>query len=77
MSTLMPSKAPQPDYAIRRAVLDDIRSQYLTNVVGVRSRFAAGIGLPPADYINQELMRLGLSWRVGAVHGGRCEFRNI
>jgi hypothetical protein len=61
----------------RRSVLRDIAEQYRTDVVGVRSRFLAGMELPPAEFINDELQRQGASWRVGKVAGGKCDFIEV
>ena len=61
----------------RRAMLHDIAEQYRADVVGVRSRFLAGVELPPAEFINGELQRQGVSWRVGKVAGSKCDFIEV
>jgi hypothetical protein len=68
---------PEPVGIERRNVLRDITEQYLTNVVGVRSRFLADLELPPAEFINDELQRQGALWRVGKVAGRKCDFIEI
>jgi hypothetical protein len=68
---------PEPAGSDRRDVLRGIAEQYRTDVVGVRSRFLAGMDLPPAEFINDELQRQGASWRVGKVAGGKCEFVEV
>lgn len=60
----------------RHTLLGEIAEHYLETIVGVRPRFARGFGLPPADFINEELQRRGVSWRVQRVNGVRCEFRD-
>jgi hypothetical protein len=68
---------PESAGSERRDVLRNIAEQYRTDVVGVRSRFLAGMELPPAEFINDELQRQGVSWRVGKVVGGKCEFVDV
>jgi hypothetical protein len=71
------AKRADDQWVQRRAVLNDITEQYSETVVGIRGRFLFGRGLPPADFINTELERLGASWRVRNVAGERCEFVDI
>jgi hypothetical protein len=73
------TKAFKPESAgiERRNTLRDIAEQYRTDVVGVRSRFLAGLELPPAEFINDQLKRQGASWRVGKVAGGKCDFIDV
>jgi hypothetical protein len=61
----------------RTAVLNEITEHYLETVVGIRGRFLVGRALPPADFINAELARRGIGWRVRNVAGERCEFLEI
>jgi hypothetical protein len=71
------TSGPEASRVDRRTVLRDIAEQYRTDVVGVRSRFLAGLDLPPAEFINDELQRQGASWRVGRVAGGKCDFIEV
>ena len=71
------TSGPEASRIDRRTVLRDIAEQYRTDVVGVRSRFLAGLDLPPAEFINDELQRQGASWRVGRVAGGKCDFIEV
>jgi hypothetical protein len=73
----MGKSGPEAFRVDRRTVLRDIAEQYRTDVVGVRSRFLAGLDLPPAEFINDELQRQGASWRVGRVAGGKCDFIEV
>ena len=79
MSIISSALAKRADdtWAQRRVVLSDITEQYSEAVVGIRGRFLFGRGLPPADFINTELERLGMSWRVRNVSGERCEFVDL
>jgi hypothetical protein len=76
MSTKIFSK-PESAGGDRRNTLHDIAERYRTDVVGVRSRFLAGVELPPAEFINDELQRQGASWRVGKVAGSKCDFIEV
>jgi hypothetical protein len=71
------AKRTDDTWTQRQAVLSDVAEQYLETVVGVRSRFLVGRALPPADFINTELERRGVNWRVRNVAGERCEFLEI
>jgi hypothetical protein len=50
--------------ARKREVLFEIEEEFRATVVGVKSRFLAGMHRAPADYINTELQRRGEVWRV-------------
>jgi hypothetical protein len=71
------AKRADDTWAQRRAVLSDITEQYSETVVGIRGRFLVGHGLPPAEFINTELERMGAGWRVRNVAGEKCEFVDL
>lgn len=53
-----------PMDAHQREVLAEIEDHFRSTVVGVKSRFLAGLHRAPADFINDELQRRGEAWRV-------------
>ena len=53
-----------PMDARQREILFEIEEHFRSTVVGVKSRFLAGLHRPPSDFINSELQRRGEAWRV-------------
>jgi hypothetical protein len=60
----MHSDETSSSQAARRRLLEDIADYYRETVVGVRSRFMAGMAQPPLAFVNRELERRGEGWRV-------------
>jgi len=64
--------------AERQALLEVLTQQYIrSNPEGLSARAKVGLELPPAEWINAELAKLGEHWRVRDVRGNECEIVNL
>jgi hypothetical protein len=57
----------------RDAILAKITHLYILSHDGISPRMAAGLELPPSDFVNAELAKMGLDWRVGKTEGAKVE----
>ena len=69
-----PPTPPSPSVAAQqRDVLRQLTQLYILSHDGISPRMAAGLELPPADFINAELERQHAVWRVSKVDGAEAE----
>jgi hypothetical protein len=69
-----PSSPPSED---RRAILAQIRQLYVLSHDRITSELAAGLALPPTDYINDQLAKLHEGWRVRSTDGPNAEIYEL
>lgn len=61
----------------RAAILSKLTNLYILSHDGISPRMAAGMELPSADFLNAELERQGVKWRVRSVNGPNAETYDI
>lgn len=61
----------------RQSILRQLTELYMMSNDGISSRMAAGMELPPADFLNEELEKLGESWRVHSVNGQNADIYEL
>ena len=57
----------------RAGVLRQLTQLFILSSDGISSRMMAGMELPPAEFLNAELARMGERWRVRNVEGAGAE----
>lgn len=61
----------------RAAVLRQLTHLYILSNGGISSRMMAGLELPPEEFLNKELERQGLPWRVRNVSGANADTYDV
>lgn len=61
----------------RGAVLGQLTQLYVLGHDGITPRMAAGMELPPVEFLNAELEKQHATWRVSATDGPRASFYDL
>lgn len=61
----------------RQAVLGQLTNLYILSHDGITPRMMAGMELPNAEFLNEELAKQGANWRVRNVQGATAEIYEL
>lgn len=79
---VVPHPAPPADDPARKsdqrsATLSRLTNLYMMSTDGISPAMAAGFQMPPEAWLNEQLEKMGETWRVRNIRGANCETYDV